>query len=499
MPLCFGRTTGLAIRDFGVRTRYSAKKDIKDKCKWRLNDGGSFTVKGLRDMVDSKILEASGIIFETSWCKFIPKKVCIFVWRLYHRRIPIRVVLDNVGIDLHSVLCPCCEESIESLDHCFVLYPKVKPIWDRVLRWWDVGMQNLFSDEDVLNLTQANIFTRIKKEIWKGIEVQGRAFEWIAARMKKDHLKWEDWINGLIVPSRSMNLKKQGKYATLQLKYAALLEMEPNTSIRRLCPGEDNRVSFNDKVESEGHWDGSEFQDTTNSGEKKVAKAFTFYKMETWESSDRYITPCFVSGLHAYDGDINLENEKIMISNEFAIKVLLDYEVKIVKKGLLVALNGELYFFIFIINPEQDDVEPSAVFGQSFLRLTKGIVDFRNGVITIYPKLESFRDDSDNYNDLGDDWDAILENVDFGDIPQLDGIDVPPYVCNMGKTLRNKKKPCGNYKMTYIEEVRNKHESDSDDEEDYFMKRDEMGKPIYGPNFAKYLNCDDPIDRALAL
>nr|GEU40874.1 RNA-directed DNA polymerase, eukaryota, reverse transcriptase zinc-binding domain protein [Tanacetum cinerariifolium] len=183
-------------------------------------------------MVDSKILKASEI-FETSWCKFIPKKVCIFVWHLYHRRIPVRVVLDNMGIDLHSVLCPCCEESIESSVHCSVLCLKVKPIWDRVLQWWDVGMRNLLSVEDVLNLAQTNIFTGIKREIWKEIvwsvlyfiwtfrnqvvfkgneskildlfkEVQGRAFEWIVARMKKDHLKWEDWISGLIVPSRSM-------------------------------------------------------------------------------------------------------------------------------------------------------------------------------------------------------------------------------------------------------------------------------------------------------
>ena len=102
------------------------KKDTKDKCKWRLDEGGTFTVKGLRDMVDSKILDTTGSTFETSWCKLTPKKVCIFVWRLYHRRIPVRVVLDNMGIDLHSVLCPCCDESIESLDHCFVLCPKVR-------------------------------------------------------------------------------------------------------------------------------------------------------------------------------------------------------------------------------------------------------------------------------------------------------------------------------------------------------------------------------------
>ncbi|GKD46326.1 hypothetical protein Tco_1270971, partial [Tanacetum coccineum] len=54
--------------------------------------------------------------------------------------------------------------------------------------------------------------------------------------------------------------------------------------------------------------------------------------------------------------------------------------------------------------------------------------------------------------ELRDDRDAILEGVDFGDIPQLDGIEVPPYVCNMGKSSRNKKKPCGNYKMTYSDE-----------------------------------------------
>ncbi|GJZ91921.1 hypothetical protein Tco_0663986 [Tanacetum coccineum] len=85
-----------------------------------------------------------------------------------------------------------------------------------------------------------------------------------------------------------------------------------------------------------------------------------------------------------------------MISNEFAVKLHLDYDEKngekFVKKELLVALNGELYFVNFIINPEQDDVEPE------------------------------------------DDWDAILEGVDFGDIPQLNGIDVPPFVCNMGKS-----------------------------------------------------------------
>ncbi|GJV29957.1 hypothetical protein Tco_1386405 [Tanacetum coccineum] len=105
-------------------------------------------------------------------------------------RIPALIVLDNMGIDLHSVLCPCCEESSESLDHCFVTCPKVKPIWDRVFEWWGVGMQNILSVEDVRNIVEANAFTGLKKRYGKGLfdlfkEVQGRVFEWIATRLKK--------------------------------------------------------------------------------------------------------------------------------------------------------------------------------------------------------------------------------------------------------------------------------------------------------------------------
>ncbi|GKC69695.1 hypothetical protein Tco_1115578 [Tanacetum coccineum] len=75
-----------------------------------------------------------------------------------------------------------------------------------------------------------------------------------------------------------------------------------------------------------------------------------------------------------------------MISNEFAIKLLLDYEEKdggkVMEKELLVALKGDLYFVKFIINPEEDYVEPGVVL-------------------------------------------AILASVDDSDLPQLDVTDVP--------------------------------------------------------------------------
>ncbi|GKA28107.1 hypothetical protein Tco_0714275 [Tanacetum coccineum] len=42
-------------------------------------------------------------------------------------------------------------------------------------------------------------------------------------------------------------------------------------------------------------------------------------------------------------------------------------------------------------------------------------------------------------------------------------------------------------------------ESDSDDEEDYQIKRNKFGAPIYGPKPAPYLNCNDPDERSLAI
>nr|GEW28240.1 reverse transcriptase domain-containing protein [Tanacetum cinerariifolium] len=121
--------------------------------------------------------------------------------------------------------------------------------------------------------------------------------------------------------------------------------------------------------------------------------------METDKVSERYIAPCFMNGLETYDGEINLAFDENLISNEYAMKLCLDYKVKkgqkLAKKELIINLKGELYFVKFIINPEEDDVEPGVILGRSYIILAKGIIDFGNGVIIIYPELDSFEDNSE--------------------------------------------------------------------------------------------------------
>ncbi|GJY76707.1 hypothetical protein Tco_0481823 [Tanacetum coccineum] len=212
--------------------------------------------------------------------------------------------------------------------------------------------------------------------------------------------------------------------------------MDPNSSLGKICLGDNVIEISSDKIEGSGDWNSPKYQHTDGSKGKKVMNALSFYKMETNEISERYIAPCFMNGLEAYDGEINLAFDENLISNEFAVKLCLDNEMKkgkkLVKKELIVALKGDLYFVKFNINPKEDDFEPRVILGRSFLRLAKGIVDFGNGVITIYPEPDLFEDDYEKTGKSSDDWDQLLD-FNFDDVPEF-GEELPPFLCKMGKS-----------------------------------------------------------------
>ncbi|GKB92710.1 hypothetical protein Tco_0964982, partial [Tanacetum coccineum] len=157
-----------------------------------------------------------------------------------------------------------------------------------------------------------------------------------------------------------------------------------------------------------------------NGGGKKEAKAIVFHKIETEEISDRFVASCFVNGLEAYDGEINLGVEENMISNEFAMKLFLEHELK-------------------RRNKVEYDVEPDVVFERSFLRLTKEIDNFENETVRIYPELDPFFVSSGEEK-IGVDWYLLLDDLNFRDIPDIEGVNVSQFVCKMGKSSRNKRK-----------------------------------------------------------
>nr|GEV08665.1 hypothetical protein [Tanacetum cinerariifolium] len=178
--------------------------------------------------------------------------------------------------------------------------------------------------------------------------------------------------------------------------------------------------------------------------------------METKEISERYLAPCFVNRLEAYDGEINLRTEKNMISNEFAVKLYLDHEVrngsKLVKKEFIIALRGEIYFAKFIINPEEDDVKPGVVLERDTpILVGRGFLYTCGSILNTIERITST-------------FDGIFHQT----------------FCATKKSLDPAK-------------------SDSNDEEEYTIQRTNFGAPMYGPKPTKYLNYHDPLDRSIAL
>nr|GFB83012.1 hypothetical protein [Tanacetum cinerariifolium] len=93
------------------------------------------------------------------------------------------------------------------------------------------------------------------------------------------------------------------------------------------CLGDDVVVISSDMVGESRDRNSLKYEDTAVSKGNKVVNTLSFYRMETYEISERYIAPCFVNGLEAYDGEVNLEFDKNLISNEFIVKLCLDYEM----------------------------------------------------------------------------------------------------------------------------------------------------------------------------
>ncbi|GJV29789.1 RNA-directed DNA polymerase, eukaryota, reverse transcriptase zinc-binding domain protein [Tanacetum coccineum] len=124
-------------------------RNCRDKWRWTLSEDGEFAVKELTKLIEEKVLRMESGGRETLWNTLVPKKVNVFVWRALRGRLPVRVVLDKREIDLDSVLCPCCNDSVETCAHSLVTCDLAMSVWAKVFNWWKVGIVNSFTIEDM--------------------------------------------------------------------------------------------------------------------------------------------------------------------------------------------------------------------------------------------------------------------------------------------------------------------------------------------------------------
>lgn len=194
-----------------------------DKTEWILDDSKEFNVKRMREIIEEHEGGSSGNRVQTLWSKIIPKKIDIFMWRVRLGRLPCRMVLDKMGIDLDTVLCPRCGETAETLDHALIGCSKVKLMWLLVGRWWRKNLDGMSTIQQfLLEENQSRsiakgmkllfgvkwaflylIWSNRNKVVFKAedgelhdvfFEFQRKAFEWFSGRIGKAKMDWTKWL-----------------------------------------------------------------------------------------------------------------------------------------------------------------------------------------------------------------------------------------------------------------------------------------------------------------
>ncbi|GJW03798.1 RNA-directed DNA polymerase, eukaryota [Tanacetum coccineum] len=89
--------------------------------------------------------------------------------RAFKGRLPVRVELDRRGIDLDSVLCPCCNSVVESCANSLVTCDLAMSVWEKVFIWWKMGTVNALSiDEFFSSLGNVNVRSAFVR-VWQAV------------------------------------------------------------------------------------------------------------------------------------------------------------------------------------------------------------------------------------------------------------------------------------------------------------------------------------------
>ncbi|KAJ9567392.1 LOW QUALITY PROTEIN: hypothetical protein OSB04_003358, partial [Centaurea solstitialis] len=103
---------------------------------WTLDPGGGFSVREVR-----RLIEGRGAAARTP---------CVFRWRGKLERLPVREELAKRGIDLHSTLCPRCDDEVETVPHALIRCREVKTLWRLVEKWWKIDISGCNSLEELI-------------------------------------------------------------------------------------------------------------------------------------------------------------------------------------------------------------------------------------------------------------------------------------------------------------------------------------------------------------
>ncbi|XP_022023979.1 uncharacterized protein LOC110924256 [Helianthus annuus] len=141
--------------------------DSQDKWVWSDDDSDMFSVISAKKWLQQET--SNSAVGRLEWCKWIPAKVNIFVWRAKMDRIATISALERRNIMIPSRGCVFCEYSPETTDHLFSGCFFSNGIWLAIESWCRIPNVFAFSIRDLVNLHNSVGFKGIKKVAFQGI------------------------------------------------------------------------------------------------------------------------------------------------------------------------------------------------------------------------------------------------------------------------------------------------------------------------------------------
>ncbi|XP_022007784.1 uncharacterized protein LOC110907059 [Helianthus annuus] len=197
-----------------------------DVWRWDDDPGGSFSAAAVRKWLAASRPGVSNP--KLDWCKWVPIKCNIFMWRLMLKRIPTKLALLRRNINVENTTCVLCGDGEDEVDHIFTDCAFSMSVWNGVLRWLGLPNYFAFSVSDILDIHKVDGISATRKHIIKGMvmvccwciwrarndcifnqkrsnvvevvaEIKAFGFLWFSNRHKNFVKDWKGWSSVMLL------------------------------------------------------------------------------------------------------------------------------------------------------------------------------------------------------------------------------------------------------------------------------------------------------------
>nr|GEY11028.1 RNA-directed DNA polymerase, eukaryota, reverse transcriptase zinc-binding domain protein [Tanacetum cinerariifolium] len=123
--------------------------NMNDKSNWSLEGSCEFSVSSVRKVIDATLLPKGTT--KTRWIEAVLIKINVHAWKVKHDCLPNRTNISRRGMEIESMLCPICDNAVESSRHLFFSCHFISEPMHKITRWWDMDYMEINSFENGWN------------------------------------------------------------------------------------------------------------------------------------------------------------------------------------------------------------------------------------------------------------------------------------------------------------------------------------------------------------